>query len=69
MTTLARTLLLSLALLAGSAPGLAARADAGGGPPLPVELVRPSLAGATSWLNSPPLTLEGLRGKVVLVDF
>ena len=29
----------------------------------------PSLAGATGWLNSPPLAPEGLRGKVVLVDF
>jgi thiol-disulfide isomerase/thioredoxin len=29
----------------------------------------PSLAGATEWLNSPPLTAAGLRGKVVLVDF
>ncbi len=29
----------------------------------------PSLAGATAWINSPPLTLESLRGKVVLVDF
>ncbi len=29
----------------------------------------PSLDGATGWLNSPPLTPEGLRGKVVLVDF
>jgi cytochrome c biogenesis protein CcdA/thiol-disulfide isomerase/thioredoxin len=29
----------------------------------------PSLAGATGWLNSPPLTRESLRGKVVLVDF
>ncbi|MBJ2157002.1 cytochrome c biogenesis protein DipZ [Variovorax sp. IB41] len=29
----------------------------------------PSLAGATEWLNSPPLTPEALRGKVVLVDF
>ena len=36
---------------------------------LPVEGVLPSLAGATAWLNSPPLTAEGLRGKVVLVDF
>jgi len=69
MTTLARSLLLSLALLAASAPGFAARAETGGGPPLPVEALRPSLAGATGWLNSPPLTLEGLRGKVVLVDF
>ena len=25
--------------------------------------------GATGWLNSPPLTPAGLRGKVVLVDF
>src|SRR5271170_4593904 len=31
--------------------------------------VRPDLSGATAWINSPPLTLESLRGKVVLVDF
>jgi cytochrome c biogenesis protein CcdA/thiol-disulfide isomerase/thioredoxin len=29
----------------------------------------PSLDGAVGWLNSAPLTREGLRGKVVLVDF
>ncbi|MWV14327.1 redoxin family protein [Pseudomonas sp. R-28-1W-6] len=29
----------------------------------------PSLAGATQWLNGPPLDLADLRGKVVLVDF
>jgi thiol-disulfide isomerase/thioredoxin len=29
----------------------------------------PGFDGATSWLNSPPLTPEELRGKVVLVDF
>jgi thiol-disulfide isomerase/thioredoxin len=29
----------------------------------------PSLDGATGWLNSPPLTTEGLRGRVVAVDF
>jgi thiol-disulfide isomerase/thioredoxin len=29
----------------------------------------PSLDGATGWLNSPPLVTEGLRGKVILVDF
>lgn len=28
----------------------------------------PSLAGATGWMNSPPLTTESLRGKVVLID-
>ena len=36
---------------------------------LPVEGQLPSLAGAVEWINSPPLTAEGLRGKVVLVDF
>ncbi len=36
---------------------------------LPDEGMLPSLAGATEWINSPPLTPESLRGKVVLVDF
>jgi cytochrome c biogenesis protein CcdA/thiol-disulfide isomerase/thioredoxin len=35
---------------------------------LPVEGSMPPLAGAVAWLNSPPLTREQLRGKVVLVD-
>ena len=36
---------------------------------LPVEGRLPGFDGATGWLNSPPLTAEELRGKVVLVDF
>ncbi|GMG89686.1 cytochrome c biogenesis protein DipZ [Cupriavidus metallidurans] len=36
---------------------------------LPVEGQFPGLNGAVEWLNSPPLTAEALRGKVVLVDF
>ena len=36
---------------------------------LPVEARAPSLDGAVDWLNSKPLTMEQLRGKVVLVDF
>jgi thiol-disulfide isomerase/thioredoxin len=36
---------------------------------LPVEGHLPSFAGATGWLNSDPLTPEGLRGRVVLADF
>ncbi|MGJ7500303.1 cytochrome c biogenesis protein DipZ [Variovorax sp. ZT5P49] len=36
---------------------------------LPDEGSLPSLAGATEWINSALLTPEGLRGKVVLVDF
>lgn len=31
--------------------------------------VAPEIIGIQSWLNSEPLTLAGLRGKVVLVDF
>ena len=47
------------------APEPALKADAA----LPVEGQMPSLAGATQWINSPPLNAESLRGKVVLVDF
>jgi cytochrome c biogenesis protein CcdA/thiol-disulfide isomerase/thioredoxin len=38
---------------------------------LPIEGALPPLAlsGAVEWLNSPPLTVDGLKGKVVLVDF
>jgi thiol-disulfide isomerase/thioredoxin len=37
--------------------------------PLSDEGHLPGFDGATGWLNSPPLTSEGLRGNVVLVDF
>ncbi|HET6956369.1 MAG TPA: cytochrome c biogenesis protein DipZ [Vicinamibacterales bacterium] len=33
------------------------------------EGILPPLAGSVEWLNSPPLTTDSLRGKVVLVDF
>ncbi|QAY89733.1 cytochrome c biogenesis protein DipZ [Pseudomonas sp. ACM7] len=36
---------------------------------LPIEGNLPSLDGAVQWLNSPPLTVQALKGKVVLVDF
>ncbi|WP_081161185.1 cytochrome c biogenesis protein DipZ [Ensifer aridi] len=36
---------------------------------LPVEGTFPPLDGAVEWLNSAPLSVEQLRGKVVLVDF
>jgi thiol-disulfide isomerase/thioredoxin len=35
---------------------------------LPIEGPMPSLAGATGWLNSPPLSPAELRGKVVILD-
>src|ERR687894_231408 len=34
-----------------------------------IEGELPSRGSATNWLNSPPLTAAGLRGKVVLIDF
>lgn len=36
---------------------------------LPVEGMLPPLDGAVEWVNSKPLSVEQLRGKVVLVDF
>jgi thiol-disulfide isomerase/thioredoxin len=36
---------------------------------LPVEGVLPGFEGAVGWLNSPPLTAAGLRGRVVVVQF
>jgi len=56
----------SLVRSAGRGPA-PPRATAEGG--LPVEGMMPPLTGATGWLNSPPLTQQQLRGKVVLVDF
>ena len=43
-----------------STPGLA---------PGEVGSVAPEFADDANWINSPPLTMEGLRGKVVLIDF
>jgi thiol-disulfide isomerase/thioredoxin len=37
--------------------------------PLPAEGHLPRFDGATGWLNSPPLSVDDLRGRVVLVDF
>jgi thiol-disulfide isomerase/thioredoxin len=35
----------------------------------PAQQMLPDLSGATSWLNSPPLNRDELKGKVVLIDF
>ena len=45
------------------------------GPPFDVSAVQavackvPEFEGVTAWINSPPLTLQQLRGKVVIVHF
>lgn len=46
-------------------PSTAAGAEA----TLPDGPLAPDFTGGGTWLNSEPLTLSGLRGKVVLVDF
>ena len=66
------------AMMMGADAGAMMAADpnammmAGGAAPdstAPQPAITPTLAGAVDWLNGPPLTMEGLRGKVVLVDF
>jgi len=49
--------------------GAAMRAAVPSADVLPDEGPMPSIDGASEWLNSPPLTAESLRGKVVLIDF
>ncbi len=44
-------------------------ADENGTPVLSDLGPMPSLDGAVQWLNSPPLTPQALKGKVVLIDF
>ena len=44
-------------------------ADAGNKSERPPEGPLPALDGAVAWLNTPQLTPQSLRGKVVLVDF
>ena len=59
------------AMMAAASNGMmrASQTAADNQPPLPVEGQLPSLNGAVQWLNSPPLTAQSLRGKVVLIDF
>ncbi|MHC8396746.1 cytochrome c biogenesis protein DipZ [Pseudomonas sp. LB3P93] len=52
-------------MAAGGAMKMSAKAPGA----LPIEGNLPSLDGAVQWLNSPPLSAQALKGKVVLVDF
>ena len=55
------TWLAALALTVSVVTGIA-------GAEIPVGRVAPELA-AGAWINSEPLPLQGLRGRVVLIDF
>jgi thiol-disulfide isomerase/thioredoxin len=66
MKKLLPRVLLGLAIVAGLGAGFGTTLPAGTGQgAAPVR----SLEGADGWINSAPLTADGLRGKVVLVDF
>ena len=67
----------SIALAAALLASVAATPSFAGDAMSPASLVRvaatsgtaPEFAGLKNWMNSPPLRMSGLRGKVVLVDF
>jgi len=67
----ARAPLLAVALLAAAAllPGAPARSAQQPEPDAIPRIEAPELETSAKWLNSPPLRMEKLRGKVVLVDF
>ena len=60
---------LLVSAIASVMSGLAGATVVASSSQLPVEGALPSLAAATGWLNSMPLTSAGLRGKVVLIAF
>jgi cytochrome c biogenesis protein CcdA/thiol-disulfide isomerase/thioredoxin len=60
---------LIMASASASARPVAAAPAESTSPVLQDEGPMPAIPGGVVWLNSPPLTRESLRGKVVLVDF
>lgn len=61
-----------LSILRGATGGVKLRRTAASHSGLPVYGAAPGFAGISHWLNTPggvPLTIKGLRGKVVLIDF
>lgn len=58
------TFLTASTLLLATLFGVAGTSEKEFAPPM-----KPSLSGATGWLNTQPLNLKNLQGKVVLIDF
>lgn len=59
----------AMTLVAAKMGIVGAKAHAAVDTHLPVEGNMPSLESGYGWLNSQPLTVSGLRGKVALIDF
>ncbi len=69
---LAAAALVALVLATGSMIGVSVPARATASEAVKVAAAgqrAPELRGLTNWINSKPLTIAGLRGKVVLVNF
>jgi thiol-disulfide isomerase/thioredoxin len=65
-----KTLIKSLAAAGAVAATLAFSVASGqSGPTAAKPVAAPNFAGIDHWLNSDPLTIQQLKGKVVLVDF
>jgi cytochrome c biogenesis protein CcdA/thiol-disulfide isomerase/thioredoxin len=61
-----------LGTLRGATGGVKLKAKAAPRSNLPLYAAAPDFAGISDWINTPggkPLTIAGLRGKVVLIDF
>ena len=71
LVALGAAALVGLAVATGGMIGVSVPARATADAPKVADAAprAPELAGITHWLNSKPLTLASLRGKVVLVDF
>jgi thiol-disulfide isomerase/thioredoxin len=69
MTLRSGALLFGVALAASFAALTFAAPPSGGNTPVAEQRAAPDFQGIDTWLNSQPLKLEDLRGKVVLVDF
>jgi len=65
---LAAAALICLVLATGGMIGVSVPARANASVRL-AEVPAPEIRGITKWFNSDPLTLAGLRGKVVIVEF
>ena len=64
-----KTALAAVALIAVAATGIAITTSSAPAIAASRSSAAPEFTGIDKWLNSPPLTLQQLRGKVVLVDF
>jgi len=62
-------LFLAVGLAASLAALTLAARPLGGDTPVAAQKAAPAFQGIDTWLNSEPLDLQALRGKVVLVDF